>query len=153
MKKPKKYERNIKWTDIVTMAIGTTEWKSIYEVWEQAHILIPPHMIYRKTPVRQLRHSGRGYRVATVYSTELNMMSTALRYMMKKGMVERSVPITDRRGGPNLGHYRVRLTKLGIKRLHHSRRYLCNECLNTGITHGTTIVYCGHCHSTRLTFY
>ena len=142
-------EDEFKWLDFLLMAIGTTTWKSIFEVRERFDEIIPPHLIYRKAP-----QYGRKNRQVTIVSLKLTELGGAVRYAMNKGFVERSVPIVS--GFPrNIGNYYMRLTSRGKKRLKRIRRYLCTKCLHSGITRPKKLknAICGHCHSRHLTYY
>ena len=141
-------ELEFKWLDFLLMSVRDTTWKSIFEVRERFDEIIPPHLIYRKAP-----QYCRG-RKSTILALKLTELGGAIRYAMKAGFVDRSVPISP--GFPrNIGNYQIRLTPKGKDRLKRIRRYLCTKCLHSGITRPKKLknAICGHCHSRHLTYY
>jgi hypothetical protein len=148
IEKAKFTEKEIKWLDLIVMSVGSSGWKSIFEVRELFDSLIPPYAIYRKAS-----QWSRG-RKATIQSLTLTHMGSSIRYAMRAGFVERTVPIHSK-FPRNIGNYHIRLTDKGKQRLKRIRRYLCLSCLSTNTTraHVPENVICGHCRSHHVKFY
>jgi hypothetical protein len=147
-------EKEVRWLDYVVIAIGGTQWKSIFDVRERFDAILPPEAVHRKARMYSFRaRSGGRLEVSTIHSQKLTTVGSAIRYGVRHGYIERSIPI--RRKSGNIGNHYLRLTLKGEERLSRIRFYLCIDCLNTGLTRPRKPEHaiCGHCRRRHLTFY
>jgi len=142
-------ELEVRWLDILLMSIATDKWKNIWEVRERISALMPPHALYRK---KRLWSRGR---MVSMPSFSQTVIGGTIRYAIRNGFIERSVPIQINKKSGNIGNHSLRLTIKGMERCKRIRRYICLSCLHTGITRPTDIKNscCGHCGRRTLRFY
>lgn len=130
----------IKWRQLLLLAINSTEWQNRYEVWDRFEKLVPPHLAARKVAMYRRAYSLQSFKDTTVGS--------AIRQAMQVGVIERSVPVVN--PGKNIGNYSLRLTAKGMADRKLIKRYKCRDCLYTALTKAIQGAVCGHCGGRHL---